>query len=310
LESATELAEEMITMRAIRAQVTLTHPDYAVLSDLRDEIARRAGGLDALTARFPELVRDAIDFVLDPVHTARTRLDELDNVEKTFIGLKLEHFVRDMLDVPKGKRDLKIKGMDVDIKNTVRDNWSIPQETYRASEPCLLMAVDEKADRCFLGLIIAKPEYLHGGKGNRDTKKGVSAAGFANILWIVNGAPFRQSRFIGLDMNRFRQLRKTLRGNKRVAQFCRENLWRVVHRDVIHALLFDQDDYMKRLRVNGGAPDTLRKEKIAILIGTYETDRAAAKELGLPDLKRDEIVAVKPRSLKEQRYMLENRLIA
>src|SRR5262245_2088606 len=130
-------------MRAITAQVTGTHPDFALLSALRDEIAKRAGGLDVLTARFPELVRDAVDFVLDPVRTARTRLIELDNVEKTFIGLKLEHFVRDLLDVPKGLRDLVIDGTDVDIKNTVGENWSIPQETYRNSEPCLLMAVDE-----------------------------------------------------------------------------------------------------------------------------------------------------------------------
>src|SRR5438128_111360 len=135
-------------MRVIRAQLQENHPDYPTLSTLRDEIAARSGGLDTLTARFPELVRDAVDFVLDPVRTARTRLHELDNVEKTFIGLKLEHFVRDMLDVPKGLRDLEINGMDVDIKNTVGDNWSIPQETYLASEPCLLMAVDETAHKC------------------------------------------------------------------------------------------------------------------------------------------------------------------
>src|SRR3984957_4454006 len=106
-------------MRVIRTQVDALHPDYPVLSVLRDEITVLAGGTENLTARFPELVRDAVDFVLDSVRTARTRLRELDNVEKTFIGLKLEHFVRDMLDVPKGLRDLTIKGMDVDIKNTV-----------------------------------------------------------------------------------------------------------------------------------------------------------------------------------------------
>lgn len=297
-------------MRVIRKHLPEAHPDYPTLSALRDEIARRAGGLDKLTARFPELVRDAVDFVLDPVRTARTRLHELDNVEKTFIGLKLEHFVRDMLDVPKGLRDLEINGTDVDIKNTIGGNWSIPQETYRNSEPCLLMAVDETAHLCFLGLIIAKLEYLHGGVGNRDTKRGVSTAGFANILWIVNGAPFRQSRFIGLDMDRFRELRKTLAGNERVAQFCRENLRRVVHRDVVQALLFDQYDYMKRIRANGGAPDTLRHEKIAILIGTYKKDRLAAAELGFPDLKPDEVVAVAPGSPQDERYMVEQSLIA
>ncbi|KRQ99307.1 hypothetical protein CP49_11975 [Bradyrhizobium valentinum] len=172
------------------------------------------------------------------------------------------------------------------------------------------MAVDEVAHLCFLGLIIAKPEYLHGGAGNRDTKKGVSATGFANILWLVNSAAFRPSRFNGLNMDRFRELRKTLAGSERVAQFCRENLRRVVHRDVMQALLFDQYDYMKRLRANGGAPDILYREKIAILIGTYVNDRVVAARLDFPDLKRDEVVAVTPRSMVEEAMMRKEGLIA
>jgi hypothetical protein len=297
-------------MRAIRTQLDDTHPDYPVLSMLRDEIELKSGGIKGLTKKFPVLVRDAVDFVLDPVRTARASLNnELDNVEKTFIGLKLEHFVRDMLNVPKELRDLKIKGMHVDIKNTVRDNWSIPLETYRASEPCLLMAVDEGRHTCFLGLIVAKAEYLHAGKGNRDTKKGVSKAGFANILWLVKNEPFPQSKFNGLNMDRFRKLRKTLLGNDRAAQFARENLRRIVHRDVIKALLFDQNDYMKRLRANGGAPDTLRREGVAILIGTFLKDRKLAADLKLMDLRADEVVAVKPRTPAEVALMRQANVI-
>jgi hypothetical protein len=290
-------------MRVILTQVGEDHPDYPKLAMLRDEIARRTGGLITLQRKFPGIVRDAVDFVLDPVRTARTKVRELDNVEKTFIGLKLEHFVRDMLDVPKGLRDLVIGGIDVDIKNTIGNNWSIPLETYRDSEPCLLMAINDDKFTCSLGLIIAKIEYLHGGKGNRDTKRGVSKTGFENILWLVNDKPFPPSRFAGLDMDRFRDLRKTLFGNDRAAQFWRENLRRVVHRDVMETLLFDQLDYMKRLRANGGAPDTLAAEGIAIIIGTYLKGRTLAAALGFPDLKSDEIVGVAPRSEAEWNVM-------
>jgi hypothetical protein len=296
-------------MRVIRTQVTNTHPDYPALSALRDAIGARVGGADVLTSRFPELVRDAVDTVLDPVETARTRLHELDNVEKTFVGLKLEHMVRDLLDVPKGLRDLEINGLDVDIKNTVLENWSIPQETYRNSEPCLLMAVDEVRHKCFLGLMIAKPEYLHKGKGNRDTKKGVSAAGFKNILWLVKEEPFRQSRFIALNMDRFRELRKMSGGMERAAQFWRENFGTVLHRDVMHALLFDQYDYMKRLRTNGGATDLLKFEKSAILIGTYTNERVIAAQFGIPDLKRDEVVGVKATTPQEETILRDAGLI-
>lgn len=292
-------------MRVVVTQVEEGHPDYPVLSMLRDEIASRTGGLPVLQQKFPEIVRDAVDFVLDPVRTARTKVSELDNVEKTFIGLKLEHFVRDMLDVPKGLRDLVIGGMDVDIKNTVGNNWSIPLETYRSSEPCLLMAIDDDKFTCSLGLIVAKLDYLHGGKGNRDTKRGVSKIGFENILWLVKNDPFPASRFSGLNMERFRELRKSLVGNERVAQFWRENLGRVVHRDIMHTLLFDQYDYMKRLRANGGAPDTLAGEGIAIVIGTYLKDRRLAAQLGFLQLKSDEIIGIAPRSKQEWEIMRE-----
>ncbi len=291
-------------MRVIpSSRVVAGHSDYAELIQIQDEILRRVGSLESIRERFPILVRDAVDFVLDAVRTARTSIKELDNVEKTFIGLKLEHFARDMLDVPKGLRDLVICGRDVDIKNTVGSNWSIPQETYRNSEPCLLMAVDEATHTCFLGLVIAKQDYLHGGRGNRDTKKGLSSQGFKNILWLLNGEAFPPSKFRELNMDRFRELRKTLFGNDRAAQFCRENLGRIVHRDVIQTLLFDQYDYMKRLRANGGAPDTLRHEGIAILIGTYTQDRSVAKQLGFSNLERDQIVAVKARSPAEERAL-------
>ncbi len=291
-------------MKSHLSTVDETHPDFDVLSLIESEVVNRSGGRDRLALQFPLLVRDAVDFLLDSVRTARTRVTELDNVEKTFIGLKLEHFVRDMLDVPKGLRDLVVNGVDVDIKNTVNTNWSIPQETYRSSEPCLLMAVNDADYTCSLGLMVARPEYLHQGQGNRDTKKGVSAQGVKHIKWLIAEAPFPASRFAGLDMDRFRDLRKGIRGgNDRAAQFFRENLFRVVHRDVVHALLFDQYDYMKRIRANGGAPDALSLEGIAILIGTYQKDRQLAARLGIPGLGRDEVVGVKARDHAEWRVL-------
>lgn len=171
------------------------------------------------------------------------------------------------------------------------------------------MAVNDGIFTCSLGLIVAKLEYLHGGSGNRDTKRGVSTAGFANILWLVADEPFPPSRYAGLDMDRFRQLRRIKSGNERAAQFCRENLRSVVHRDVMQSLLHDQYDFMKRLRANGGAPDSLAREGIAILIGTFAKDKALASLLGIHGLRRDEIVALAPRSSDEWEVMTAAGLI-
>ena len=292
-------------MRAIRSTVVPGHPDFPVLAEIREGILVQMGGMEPLREKFPLLIREAIDFVLDPVRTARTRMSELDNIEKTFVGLKVEHFVRDMLDVPKGVRDLRIAGFDVDIKNTVRDTWMIPPETFVREEPCLVIASDENTHQCWLGLIVAREAYLNA--GNRDEKRSVSAAAFQNILWLVERAPCPKSRWIGLDMERLRELRKIRGGKKRAVAFFSGNLRKPIHRVVIQSLLFNQYDYMKRLRRNGGARDELRKRGIALLSGIYNS--ALIEELQLPRLDREETMAVAPNDATEETLMRMKGLI-
>jgi hypothetical protein len=278
------------------SKITEGHPDFAVLEKIREEILSRAGGQETLITKFPILVQDAVEFVLDPIRTGRTRIADLDNVEKTFIGLKVEHFFRDFLDVPKGIRDLVIAGSDVDVKNTVRDTWMIPREIYKVEGACVLIACDEPARRCWLGIVLARNDYLNA--PNQDKKRSIARPAFSNILWLVEGAQFPESHWLNFDMGRFRQLRKMNGGSKRAAQFFRENLNKRVHRTVIQSLLFDQKDPMKRLRNNGGVRDILRNEKIALLSGIYDSETLRA--LGFPDIQSDQVVALSPRNLSEE----------
>jgi Restriction endonuclease NaeI len=275
-------------MRFGHSTINAEHPDFAALSHIRSGVLRRIQGPKSLAEILPGLIKDAVDFVLDPIRTGRTELAELDRVEKTFIGLKIEHYLRDLLDVPRGlRRDMQIDGVDVDIKNTVSTNWMIPPETYRDSEPCLLIATAKFDGRCWLGLLIAREAYLNA--PNRDGKRSVSEAGKLNIMWLVEGEPYPASSWSGIDMARFRELRRVRGGTKRAAIFFRENLNRPTHRLLIQALLFDQRDYMKRVRGNGGARDLLKKDGIALLSGTYDAKRA--KQLGY-DVGRDEFIAI------------------
>lgn len=292
-------------MRVIRSIVGPGHPDYDVLIRIQNFIYAQVGGQAGLHEKVPELIREAIDFVIDPIRTGRTSFDHLDNVEKTFIGLKTEHFVRDLLDVPKGIRDLVIDGMDVDIKNTTGSTWMIPPETYREEEPCIVIASDEHANRCWFGLFVARRSYLT--KPNRDQKRSVSAAARQHILWLLEGVPYPRSRWAAIDMLRFRELRKIRGGTKRVAAFFSENLRKAIHRSVVQALLFDQHDYMKRLRENSGARDRLRPLGIALLSGKY--DRAAISDLMLPRTGIDEHIAVKPKNEEEAIYLRSRSLI-
>lgn len=286
-------------MRVIPSIVAPGHPDYELLTKIANSIAARTGGFDVLRGAFPELMRDAIDFVLDSVRTGRTEVHELDNVEKTFIGLKVEHFVRDFLDVPKGLRDLVIDGQDVDIKNTTADTWMIPPETYRQEEPCLVIASDAGTRQCWLGLLIARDAYLNA--PNRDQKRSVSSSAFQNILWLVEAAPMPVSHWHAVDMAKFREMRKIKGGAKRAAAFFEAHLQKPIHRLVVKALLFDQDDYMKRLRDNGGARDILKPKGVALLSGIYDKETIA--ELGLPAIASDEMIAVTPQNDEQAKRM-------
>lgn len=285
------MAKAVTKQRFGNSVVDEQHLDFPTLARIRAEIERKAGGGDRLKKELPNLIKNAVDFVIDPVRTGRTTMEELDKVEKTFIGLKVEHFLRDWLDVPKGlHRDLQIDGLEVDIKNTIGATWMIPVETYRDEEPCLLIATAKFDGRCWLGLVVAREAYL--GSENRDRKRSINEAGRRNIMWLVEDVPYPPSRWAGIDMKRFRELRSVDGGTKRAALFFRENIGRVVHRSIIEALLHDQYDYMKRVRGNGGARDILYPDGILLLNGTKKHDRAIALSNGI-ELLSDESIALR-----------------
>jgi len=279
------------------------HPDYETLIAIANDIGERVptGLEDAVS----NLILDAVEFVLDPVRTGRTKITQLDNVEKTFIGLKVEHFIRDILDAPKGIRDLVLAGRDVDVKNTVGSRWAwmIPPETYRHEEPCLLIAANEATRTAWMGLIIAREAYL--GAPNRDAKRGIRAPAYQNILWLANGIPWPRDRWNGIDMARFRELRRVKGGSVRAAAFFSENLRKPIHRKVVEALLFDQLDPMKRLRGNRGAKDILKPLGIALMSGVYFNP--TLEQLHLPRIGNDEFIAIDIRTAEERAIILEQR---
>ncbi|MFZ7093746.1 NaeI family type II restriction endonuclease [Primorskyibacter sp. 2E233] len=286
-------------MKMLPSVVDPSHPDFEELDRIRLGIFEVAGGEAAVASAFPQAIRDAIDFVLDPIRTGRTAIHELDNVEKTFVGLKIEHYVRDFLGAPKGIRDLVIGNRDVDIKNTLDNSWMIPPETYRDEGPCLVINSKENESRCWMGVMLAREEYLNA--PNRDGKRGVKSSAVANVLWLVEGADYPPSVWRNFDMAQFRALREVQPGTARAAAFFRLNLRKVVPREVAEALLFDQKDPMKRLRGNQGARDVLRKEGIALLSGVY--GNKVLKSLGMQRLMGDQFIAIAPETSEERQVL-------
>lgn len=278
-------------MRVIRSvPLPETHPDYPIVKRIEHALAGRVGGLGKLKQELPSLIRQAIDEVIDTPRTGRVYANELEKTEKTYIGTKVEILVRNFFRLPKGILDLKIDGLDVDVKNTLGSTWMIPREAV--GMPCILVASDEDSQTCFFGVFIAHLTNLTAGL-NQDQKRSVSAAGFDNIHWLLTEEPYPPSFWSIVGEAKTHKIMRGTTGNERVSSLFRETQKIPVHRDIVQAVA-QQKDYMKRLRKNGGARDLLAREGVAILSGNY--DRSLISQLGLGSVEKDEFISYKPTS--------------
>lgn len=273
------------------------HPDYALLSALASEIFRCAGGEVALAIKFPAMLRQCIDDVIMTPKTGRRSYDELEKTEKTYIGTRVEIELRALLKLSKGdKLDLKILDSEVDVKNTMGSNWMIPTEAI--NHPCVLIAADEEYGICYLGLFVARLEYLTEGQ-NKDSKKSVSAAGFANIFWLLRDCPYPPNFWRTISAEVIKKIFVEDSGNRRVMALFREVQKRSIGRDVIEAVA-QQPDFMRRIRSDNGkgTRDRLAREGIVLLSGSYDAELIAA--LGLPRCTGSEFVSYRPEAQSEK----------
>ena len=129
---------QSITMSAeggglmISIPLSVEHPDYALLAPIALALVRHAGDQAAFSAQNARpSFRQAIDEVIDAPRTNRFTLDETKITEKTYLGTKIEILLRNHLKLGKGNiLDLSVDGYEVDIKNTMGINSTIPLESY------------------------------------------------------------------------------------------------------------------------------------------------------------------------------------
>ncbi|MEN3930557.1 NaeI family type II restriction endonuclease [Microvirga sp. W0021] len=264
------------------------HSDYEIISPIVNYIIGRVGNIDQLSLKIPPIFRQAVDEVIDAPRTNRFTIDELEKTEKTYLGTKVEILLRNLLKLPKGNiLDLSIEGVEVDIKNTIGQNWTIPLESY--NRPAILTKFDEKKAICSFGVIYIRPEYLNVGK-NRDSKRSISITGKNNIWWILKDYPYSKNFWETIPESEINFIISSGKGTLRIATFFEKIQGVPISRQCIHDIA-QQNDYMKRIRKNGGARDILNPKKIAILWG--KKDRTLIAELGLPILKDDEFISYK-----------------
>ena len=254
------------------------HQDHTDLQKLEQSLLVAVGGFERFSEKFRSFFRSAIDEVIDTARTGRFFLSDLEKTEKTYLGTKFEILLRDWLQVPHGVvLDLRIGGQEVDVKSTTggRSGWMIPPEAI--DQLCILLRVNEDRSTCAVGLARARPDYLRAGL-NRDAKTSFSAAGVKNIWWMLHDFAYTPNFWTLISADLRAEIMAQKGGTGRLAALFERCIGTPVSR-VLIAGIAAQDDFMKRIRRNGGARDILAPKQIAILYS--ETDRELMRRLGL-----------------------------
>lgn len=235
---------------------------------------------DPTGARTAKVLRETIDQLYDGQRTGRYRWDQLFKTEKTHCGTLVEINLQREFKFQDGlKLDFSIAGIEVDCKYSQRLNgWMIPPEAI--GHVCMLVTAEDTAEPTWnLGIVRVTQAKLNIGS-NRDAKATLNAEGRQSIVWLWQNAPLPPNVLLQLDEQVVQRIMSLKSGVKRVNELFRCALGRIVSRNVV-ATVAQQDDYMKRVRTNGGARSVLKKEGI-IILGQYKAHVAIASALNLP----------------------------
>jgi hypothetical protein len=275
--------------------------DAALVARLESLILRVAGGQEAFASKFGAMIRNVLDSVIDTPHSNRFTLREIEKTEKTYIGTKVEIRLRHLLNAAKGQRlDLLLDGVEVDVKNTIGKQWSIPPEAI--GHPCILIRIDERLAKCWFGLLVIRLHLLNPGR-NRDRKGGVSREALTQIRWLLRGSPYPPNFWEHLKIETQAAIRSPRGGSERLATLFRLVQRHPIPRSVVESVA-QQKDSLKRLRKNGGARDTLDRDGIVLLWG--RNDRDLIQRLGLPGCGPDEFVSLQIESEAERRILIDS----
>ncbi len=255
-----------------------------------DAVAAEIIELDPDGSRIAQALRDTLDQLYDGHRTGRYRWDQLHKTEKTHCGTLVEINLHREFGFGDGHTlDYRIAGVDVDCKfSQTLGGWMIPPEAH--GHLCLLVWAEDATSKWSTGLVRTNTELLNTG-GNRDRKATLNQDGRQAIRWLFDHAPLPSNVLLQLDRPIVDAIMALGSGQKRINEIFRAALGRIVGRGVV-ATLGQQDDYMKRVRANGGARTSLQSEGI-IILGQYGSHASIAQALGVPAPGHGDSVSVR-----------------
>lgn len=260
--------------------------------------------LDPYGARVAKVIRETFNQLYDGQRTGRYRLDQLHKTEKTHCGTLVEINLHREFEFRDGSDlDYEIAGIDVDCKySQVLGGWMIPPEAV--GKLCLLVWADDAKALWNIGLVRAESKFLNTG-ANRDKKATLNVAGKAAIHWLFSDAgkthkgpltklqhlPLAPNLLLQMSPDDVKSIFTLTNGTQRVNQLFRLAQGMIVDRNTV-ATVAQQDDFLKRVRGNGGARQHLRPEGI-IILGHLAPHRQIARVLGLPVVQAGQFVSVR-----------------
>lgn len=258
------------------------------------ELERVAGWLlqiDPDGARFAEVFRATFDQLYDGQRTGRYRWDELYKTEKTHFGTLIEINLQREFGFKDGAiLDYEIAGSEVDCKYSFRDGgWMLPPESW--DRISLIATASDENSVWSLGLVRVSPAHRRD-KYNRDGKTTLSSDGRLAIKWLFRNAEFAPNVLLQLSSKAIESIYSKRAGQARLDEFFRQAEGRRVHRNTI-ATVAQQQDYMKRVRYNGGSRSNLQPEGFLILGGDFLVHRELAQNFGCSVPKPGELISVR-----------------
>jgi hypothetical protein len=262
-------------------QLNLFGPQVIADDDAElSEVAAELAGADPSGVKVARVLRRTYDMLLDGQHTGRYRWDQLFKTEKTHFGTLVEINLQRAFGFADGQAmDFAIRGVDVDCKfSQTPADWMIPPEAV--GRLVLGLWASDDQGQWSLGLVRATDEALTNA-ANRDRKRWLSPAGKGSVAWLFRNRPLPENALLRIpprDADRI--FTCSAHGTQRVDMLFRLAQRRIISRTVV-ATVAQQEDYMKRVRGNGGARSRLQAEGI-VIFGHYDSHRGVARQLRLP----------------------------
>ncbi|MFK4761453.1 NaeI family type II restriction endonuclease [Microbacterium sp. ZW T5_45] len=244
-------------------------------------------------ARIGRLMRRTLDQLYDGQRTGRYSWQQLHKTERTHFGTLFEINLRREFDdvIDEGvKLDYRVAGLDVDCKFSQRMyGWMIPPEAI--GHLLVVGFVDDAVSEFAFGVVRASAEHCRTAS-NRDAKVQLNPLGRDAVRWLERPGELPPNVLLQCDDEDLRAIFSRRSGQQRVNELLRRVQGQRIGRNAI-ATVAQQDDFMKRVRANGGARTLLQPEGIIVLGGDYARHRAVATGLGLIMPEPGEVVSAR-----------------